>query len=499
MKEDKKFKIILLVLLFVGYAIFLLHPLEAINQDLGRHFKISEEILSNKEIPKTNLFSYTEPNQTFINTHWLGGLIFYGLEKVVGLKGLILFKTLISLISFGIIFWLALKMSYTKNKKNFYLVFLLSFLSLFLMLERTDVRPEIFSFLFFALYFYILRTYREGSRIIYFLPLIQLLWVNIHIYFFLGPVLWLCFLIERWLKDKNYLEKGKIFGIALLTAGIIFINPNTWFGAFNPLFVLKEYGYSVVENQNVFFLFRFGYHLEILVTFILSVFLLFLSFYLNRKKFRIFDLLLAIFLSYFGFFAVRNFPIFALGILPILVFNFSSFYFQLKNYLSSLDFNWSGWLKFGLIGSLVFLCGFNLNKVDLNTKARAEDAVNFLLDNNLQGNIFNNYDVGGYLIYRLYPERKVFVDNRPEAYSVSFLQDTYIPMQTNYQIWKDKIEMYNINIIFFQYIDMTNWAIDFSNRIIKDLEWKMIYVDDNEMILIKNIEENKKIIEKYAK
>jgi len=58
----------------------------------------------------------------------------------------------------------------------------------------------------------------------------------------------------------------------------------------------------------------------------------------------------------------------------------------------------------------------------------------FFKENNLQGPIFNNYDIGGYLIFNLFPQEKVFVDNRPETYSSEFFQEDYIPMQEDYDI-----------------------------------------------------------------
>ena len=497
MKKDKT-KIILGALLFLFFAVLLLHPLNAINQDLGRYFKVSETILETKSISKNNLFSYTEPEVEFINTHWLGGMTLFGLEKTVGLKGLILFKILIILLSFGLIFWMALKMSYFENRKNFYLVFFFSFVCLMLMLERTDVRPEIFSFLFFAIYYYILRTYKKGGKKIYFLPLIQLLWVNTHVYFFLGPVLWVAFLIGRWWQEKKYLELKKILSVGMVTALVIFINPNTWKGAFYPFQFLKEYGYSIVENQTPIFLIAYNYHLEIIAVYFILSFLLILGFYINRKNFKYFDLFFSVFLIYFGYFAIRNFPIFSMGVLPILAFNYSEIFKKFTEWVDSFEIKELKLGKFFLMGFVVLLIIFNLNKIDLNTKPKAKDAVDFLIENNIQGNIFNNYDVGGYLIYRLYPERKIFVDNRPEAYSVSFLQDTYIAILENPELWGKKILEYDINIIFFEITDGTPWAKTFLRRIVKDKQWIPIYLDNTQIILIKNIEKNQELINSYS-
>jgi hypothetical protein len=57
-----------------------------------------------------------------------------------------------------------------------------------------------------------------------------------------------------------------------------------------------------------------------------------------------------------------------------------------------------------------------------------------MIAKNLKGPIFNNFDIGSYLIFRLYNKslpagRQVFVDGRPEAYPASFFQITYILMQ----------------------------------------------------------------------
>ncbi|GAG27787.1 unnamed protein product, partial [marine sediment metagenome] len=51
------------------------------------------------------------------------------------------------------------------------------------------------------------------------------------------------------------------------------------------------------------------------------------------------------------------------------------------------------------------------------------EAVDYLLKNNLPGEIFNSYDHGSYLIYRLYPERKVYIDGRIAMYGESLAKE----------------------------------------------------------------------------
>ena len=38
--------------------------------------------------------------------------------------------------------------------------------------------------------------------------------------------------------------------------------------------------------------------------------------------------------------------------------------------------------------------------------------VDYMLENNLQGRIFNDFEIGGYLIYRMHPNSQVYIDGR---------------------------------------------------------------------------------------
>ena len=50
-------------------------------------------------------------------------------------------------------------------------------------------------------------------------------------------------------------------------------------------------------------------------------------------------------------------------------------------------------------------------------------AVDFLAQHHLPGPIFNHYDWGGYLIWRLHPEYPVFVDGRADLYGDQLMTD----------------------------------------------------------------------------
>ena len=95
------------------------------------------------------------------------------------------------------------------------------------------------------------------------------------------------------------------------------------------------------------------------------------------------------------------------------------------------------------------------------------------------------------------PEEKVFVDNRPEAYSVKFFREVYIPMQEDEKVWEKVDDKYKFNVIYFYRHDITPWAQPFLIERVKDPKWIPVFVDDYTIIFVKNSIENKALIDKY--
>src|SRR3989338_6503977 len=92
LESPKRLNLIVFVLAFALLLVFSLHNFDSIGQDIGRHLKTGEIIWQTKTVPNINLFSFTVPDHSFINHHWLAEVIFYLLNLAVGLNGLIIFK-----------------------------------------------------------------------------------------------------------------------------------------------------------------------------------------------------------------------------------------------------------------------------------------------------------------------------------------------------------------------------------------------------------------------
>jgi len=508
--KKKIFQVVILILLLSYYGFFLADKIDLTTTDLGRHLKNGEIAMSAifndgatfNQLLKTNFYSYTNPDYSFINHHWGSGVIFYLLVQLFGFSGLSLFHIIFSLLVFFIFFKLAQKNS------DFTLAALSALLLIPLIAERREIRPEIFSYLFFALFLWILWHYRQGlisHRWLAALPFMGVVWVNLHIYFILGLFLIGAFLFEEIvvpaLRDK---KKIKNLSLAFaLTALSFLIQPSGLTGALYPLNIFREYGYRIVENQSVWFLEKIGIIdnpnlllFEIVFPILIVSFIC--CFFLNRKEFSLIFFFLGITFGSMAFLALRNFTLFSFFVLVILAYNFDKI-------LKKINFRPAVTKAVVLILFLI-IAGFGIINNQqiilysdkgmgllLNNNAAAE----FYRALNIRGPVFNNYDIGSYLIYHLSLGEKVFVDNRPEAYPMSFFKEIYIPAQEGDNLWETLDKKYNFNAIFFSHRDYTPWGQEFLIKRVNDENWAPVFADGYAIIFLKRNDFNQAIIEKY--
>lgn len=510
-KYLKRITWISIIFLSLYFLYLVITPINLHTADLGRHLKNGELFFTQGLIPKTNLYSYSYPDFPFVDHHWGTGVIFYAVYQIAGFAGLSLFFGLFSLVTFLLFFDLAYR------NTNIFITLPITLLALPLAASRTEIRPELFSYLFIALFLWLLYTFNQSKlnqKWLYAIPFLELLWVNIHIYFPFGLLLLAIFgaekliqyLLDRSKQNLNQLKTLIIIG--LISGGVTLINPNGLTGVLYPLHIFDNYGYKVLENQSVAELDRLisypptPFFKSLFVMLSLSWIVSFLSF--KPKKWlssgSISLLTISVIFSLMSLNAVRNFSLFALFCIPIISINLKNLTFsKLKIDQSSANFFYPMLLVGILLFTLFVSSDFWVNRgfSTLGTYPQADSAVKFFQQNNLKGPIFNNYDNGGLLTWYLYPQEKVFVDNRPEAYPSDFFQKTYIPLQQDDQIWKEQSQKYNFNVIFFYRHDLTNWGQKFLVTRIKDPEWAPVYVDNFEIIFLKINEENAALIKKY--
>jgi len=493
----------IILLPFIYLFAFLLQVDKSMTQDLGRHLKLGEIITFCWCIPKTNLFSFTQPEQPFINHHWFSEVIFYGLYSIAGINAILIFKMVVIIIASGIVYRLAAK------RGSIFWATLLSIPAIFIFSERFDARPEILSFLFVSVFLYLLYDFKDNgySKKLWLLPIIELIWVNSHIYFIVGVILIGILVIDyfadaqrRQVWEKRATIDKRLLLVALITGLVTLLNPNHIHGALLPLTVLNHYGYSIVENQSPLFLNSVLPNIRIVYFELLALFLV-VSTLLTLKKHSIFTIFSSLFVLILAFQQIRNFPLFLLVTLPSLSY---SFFLLEKKLLNGAEVSMQRVLKGTVVGIVgLFFCItlfqhiasplFGFWYIDMGKKG-----VDFLEVNQISGPIFNNFNIGSYLLFRLYPQERVFVDGRPEAYSVAFF-DEYKKMQNDPDFFKEQTTRYNLNTVFFTHGDITPWAQNFLRSLIASPDWTVIYTDEYVLIAVKNTAENQRLITKYKK
>lgn len=452
-------------LFFLTAALFLFtvyfHNVIEFNQDLGRHLLTGKIIWETRQVPLVNLYSYTYPNFPFINTHWLSEVIFF----LLGVSRLVFFKTLVMLAATLLTLFTAWR--YSKNLSSTAVSF--AFLAP-VLLERTEIRPEIFSFLFVAIFLYVLML---RPKLLWLLVPLEILWVNLHIYFILGPVLVAIFCLSQ----------RRLTLPALFVFLAPFVNPNGFSGAIYPFRVFSNYGYPIVENQNLFFLKdaifnpNIGYFAIGTVAFVVSFLLA------GRRSLTVFNLLISS-LAILSVIHIRSLPLLFFLELPIFAFNLG----HLKRYSTAIvgaAIILTLWRGVRLASNDYYQTLDSHKRFGADITERGRGAVDFVLANHLSGPIFNDFDIGSYLDYRLYPQERVFVDGRPEAYPAGFFQKIYIPMQQSPANFAVVDKLIKFNLIIFSRTDVTPWGQQFLNDIVRNDKFTLAYIDEAMVIFVR--------------
>lgn len=527
--RDAVLKALLIGFFLIFFAIHCADPIRLVTADLGRHLKNGELILAGQnKVFTSNFYSYTAPDHPFVNHHWGAGVLFYWVYQLTGFTGLSFFYVSLLLGCFLVYFRLALRLS------SFSFAFFFSVAALPLLSDRLEIRPEGITTLLTGMFLYLLMMYKHNKVpfkvLAWTVPLLQIIWVNTHILFFLGGFLVLVFFIDAWLGEGNKAKTRNLFILGLLVAAACVVNPAGIKGALVPLTIFKEYGYRLAENQTVFFMQkRFGHdpkylHFEILAV-ISAVGLVFLCLRRGWRK-CLAEIFVVLFFLALGLKTVRSMAGFAFVFVPFAAMMYyeaaGSFSETVRRRIGlgllavalaavahGAAFPKSYFSPCERLGPFVLMNGGapkDINFMYLLTHPKVysglvpgiSGSAEFFKANNIQGPMFNNYDIGGYLIFYLFPQTKVFVDNRPEVYSVSFFKDMYVPMQENDELWRKMDDQYGFNVIYFYRHDLTPWGQNFLVNRVEDPLWAPVFVDDFTIIFLKRNDQNRRIIDVYG-
>ncbi len=495
---------ILILILFIAVAFaFVSDNLSLVRSDLGLHLKNGQLFVDSFFINTNNFYSFTHTDFPFVNHHWGGGVILYLIFSLLGFGGLHIFFIVLSLLVFLLFFRLSARLS------SFPIAAILGMAFLPTMASRTEIRPEMISYFLTGAFLSVLVAYREGSlprQWLWLLPVLSLLWVNIHLFFIFSLVSVAIFAVDAgyYALLRGNPEAAKKFKtlifIFLLCALAVLINPNFIRGAVYPFVVFSNYGAGVLENLPPHELKTYS-PFVLYPYFILSFAIFFLSWLLRiftlgfrgrlKNEFPVWEFLLSLFIALLAWTAIRNIAIYGLIAWLLASANFYQSFLALRAHrffsrLSRVQMLWPQLAIASLL--LVYFLNPAYVKKEFGVAAAFDPqpaAAEYLRQENIQGPIFNNYDVGAYLIYYFGPEQKVFVDARPEAYPGSFFSDTYLPVFEDEDMWQNLNEQYRFEAMVFYKKELNSTFHEFLARRLKDRQWRVGFDDGTIIVLVK--------------
>ena len=482
------------MLLAVYFSLFFLYKQQVTNFDYGKLVKYGEVIVQSGHVFETNLFSYTCPDYPFVNHHWGAGVIFYYVHHLAGFRGLTLLALVLNLAAFLLIIKLSARSG------NFWATVFVVLLTVPLLASRTQPRPEAFSIFFFMLTVFLLVSHYHKKlkrKYLWLLPLVQLLWVNIHILFFLGIFLQGVFLLQLLINRTD--KKELLYFTAVFAASVAacFINPDGAKGVFYPFMIMGEIQYSVTENQALYStrLMRenTGYYYYYELLFLLTG-ILWYYWVKNTKEARprLFIILWSLAFVALALWRVRAGVFFAYMIVLLAGEVTGQLPQRHRKTTSRVSIVMAVFLLAFVSSSRSGLFyPYRYKEPGLGIAEGLPGGANYFIRNKLHGPVFNNFDVGDYLIYYLYPQEKVFVDSRPEAYPPGFFKKELLPAIYRQKDWLLLDYKYDFNVVFLGYHPQVSNLV---KRLFDDSRWFLAYHDRYTIIFLKMNKENEPLV-----
>src|SRR5690349_6396278 len=153
--------------------------------DTGWHIRIGDWILAHRAVPRTDMFSFTMPGQPFFAWEWLWDAGASWIHQRWGLAGVVLVSMFVICLTFCLLFRIV-----NRRCGNPLLAIALTVLAAAGSTIHWLARPHLFTMLFTVVFLAILERVREGrTKLLWWLPLLTILWANIHAGFLAGIII----------------------------------------------------------------------------------------------------------------------------------------------------------------------------------------------------------------------------------------------------------------------------------------------------------------------
>jgi hypothetical protein len=471
-----------------------------VDLDFGIHMASGAWIAQHGQVPQTDPFTYTVADRDYVAYHWLFQLAVHELSERFGVPGVVWAR-------WGLLVVLGLLLADLLRVRGCspLAAAVIGTAAIFAAEWRFTLRPELVSDLLAASTLWILERRRLGRRSpLWLLPVIQLVWVNTHVYV-LGWAILAPYLLEEVSRRRTW--RTPVLAWSAASALAVFANPYHVRGVLHPLLLATRMQGDNVFAQTITELasplaigadplspFSTGLQLSayrgLLLFGIAAV-----GLHLWRRRWI--DAALVGIFGLLSVLAVRNLALYAIVALPSLA--------VAADEVAALAARRGGAPRRGLarleLPALVLVLGFALLCIprivsgtfyasqrrpdrfaaELCRSCLAADAADWIAARDLRGRGFNDLTSGSTLIWRD-PGRKVFIDGRNEVTGEAFFR-RYLEL-TAPGGWPAAQREFG-----FEYAVMTHRASRFAGRLATalraDPDWRMAYVDGAAVVFVR--------------
>ena len=403
------------------------------NEDIWYIMRYGKLILQNG-------FMHTDILSIHSNLHVIqqsfSNIIFYLIYHHFGSYGFFILCELITALYLFIIYKICMLLS----EKNSLLSIIISTITTTLIVfGYMTVRPQIFTYLNLMLVIYIMEKFNTNnkSKLIYFLPLISLVQINLHAALWCSIFLFILPYIAEMIIKKNK-EVYKILIIMIIMFLIGFINPYTYENVFFPILT-----YSPTINNYILELMPINIASQVKKVKILSIgfyailsIIILIYIYYKKGKLELRHLLLLCGTTILALMNIRSIPFFLIGgIIP------------LANYLKKIklkqknDYIDTKWYWIILTAGILVLGFFHPDRISSSIK-KGGDFLKKNYDDNIV--IYTNLNYGSYIEYLGFHS---YFDTRAEVFlkKANHKEDIFdeaIRIQYTCQDYKDFMKKY---------------------------------------------------------
>lgn len=462
--------------LFMMIFMLAMRQSSSLDPDLWWHLQAAKDIVANRSIPYTDDYSFTKAGSEWITHEWLSELLMYAVYRVSGLGGLVLVFSVAITAAFVIV--------YRRSAGRPYVAVWAVLLAALSSTPLFGIRVQMITLLLASVYVALLdRFAREGqTRILWWLPPLMVLWVNLHAGFALGLGLIALYLFSLALDRKwKLLRPLAMTGLACFL--VVPLNPNGFRIFLYPLQTLASPSMAALIDEWL----SPNFHQTAFLPLAALLLLTFSILAFTPRPPRLGELFLLLVTAFGALRSARHIPIFALVAAPI----FADHLFDLMKT--------RGWDKvferepYPTPGKLIMMLLLLIAPLSLAlfqfwrfvshqqtyvAQRNPVAAVDFIQARRLPGPIYNRYDWGGYLIFRLYPEYRVYVDGRADVYGDDFLFQM-VSTYDGHIAWREPLDRYGIRTV------LISPDVPLASLLRNDPDWQKAYEDNKAVIFTK--------------